>query len=307
MYQPDQHAPVLAMAANSEAEPVFRLYHYDPTIAGAIIFVLLFVGSTGAHFYQLWRARTWFMIPLAIGGILEFIGYAGRARSGQESPDWTLGPFIVQSLLILIAPALFAATIYMELGRIVTLVDGEGHTLIRKTWLTKLFVCGDILSFMVQSAGGGIQATGGASSMELGAHITVAGLFIQLIFFGVFIVVAVAFHLKLSHYPTTSSSSGIPWERHMMTLFVASMLIMVRSVFRVVEYLQGFNGYLLSHEAYLYVFDALLMWLTMVLFNWMHPKEILFLRFGKARKQANNDFDMDNVSRGHQRLRSSMA
>ena len=53
----------------------------------------------------------------------------------------------------LVAPALFAATIYMELGRIVTLVDGDSYTLIRKKWLTKMFVCGDVLSFMVQSAG----------------------------------------------------------------------------------------------------------------------------------------------------------
>jgi hypothetical protein len=84
---------------------------------------------------------------------VEFVGYAGRARSGQESPDWTLPPYIIQALLILVAPALFAATIYMELGRIVTLVEGEDYTLIRKKWLTKIFVCGDVLSFMVQSAG----------------------------------------------------------------------------------------------------------------------------------------------------------
>jgi hypothetical protein len=64
-----------------------------------------------------------------------------------------LPPYIIQALLILVAPALFAATIYMELGRIVTLVDGDSYTLIRKKWLTKIFVSGDVLSFMVQSAG----------------------------------------------------------------------------------------------------------------------------------------------------------
>jgi hypothetical protein len=84
---------------------------------------------------------------------VEFVGYAGRARSGQDSPDWTLPPYIIQALLILVAPAFFAATIYMELGRLVTLVDGEEYTLIRKQWLTKIFVCGNVLSFMVQSAG----------------------------------------------------------------------------------------------------------------------------------------------------------
>ncbi|GKT67232.1 hypothetical protein ColTof3_14571 [Colletotrichum tofieldiae] len=136
-----------------EAEPIFKLYHYNPTVAGAIIFTILFIGTTGLHFYRLFRSRCWFMIPFALGGVLQLVGYAARARSGQESPDWTLVPYVIQALLILVAPALYAATIYMELGRIVTLVDGEDLTLVRKSWMTKLFVCGDILSFMVQSAG----------------------------------------------------------------------------------------------------------------------------------------------------------
>lgn len=50
---------------------------------------------------------------------------------------------------------------------------------------------------------------------------------------------------------------------------------MVLSVFRAIEYLQGFDGYLLRHEAYLYIFDAVLMFLVMVLFNYIHPSEIL--------------------------------
>lgn len=41
----------------------------------------------------------------------------------------------------------------MELGRIIILVDGEHHYIIKKRWLTKTFVCGDILSFLMQSGG----------------------------------------------------------------------------------------------------------------------------------------------------------
>jgi hypothetical protein len=52
-------------------EPVFKLYHYSPSLAAAMIFLLLFVGTTGMHFYQLFRARTWFMISLAVGGICK--------------------------------------------------------------------------------------------------------------------------------------------------------------------------------------------------------------------------------------------
>lgn len=57
-------------------------------------------------------------------------------------------------------------------------------------------------------------------------------------------------------------------------MYAVSLLIMVRSIFRAVEYLQGFNGYLLSHEGYLYGLDALLMFLVMVVLNVIHPSEI---------------------------------
>lgn len=59
----------------------------------------------------------------------------------------------MQTLSILLAPAFFAASIYMILGRLIVLVDGESHSPIRVKWLTKIFVGGDVLSFLAQSAG----------------------------------------------------------------------------------------------------------------------------------------------------------
>jgi hypothetical protein len=64
-----------------------------------------------------------------------------------------MGPYIQQTLLLLLAPALFAALIYMMLGRIVMLLDAEQLCLFKNKWLMKFFVCGDILSFTVQAAG----------------------------------------------------------------------------------------------------------------------------------------------------------
>ena len=217
----------------------------------------------------------------------------------------------MQSLLLLIAPALFAASIYIVLGRVILLVDGERYSLIRQKWLTKIFVTGDVISFLVQAGGGGIQAAGTLELLHAGEKIIVVGLFLQLAFFGFFIVVAGLFHFRFvranprSKFESSAQSLNnasykaearandsprstqdeipqhatddanlLPWKRHMLALYVASALIMVRSVFRVVEYLQGNNGYLLRHEVYLYIFDALLMLAVMCLFNWIHPAEI---------------------------------
>lgn len=64
-----------------------------------------------------------------------------------------MGPEIVQYMFILVAPALLAASIYMEFGRLMIMADGEQYSIIRRTWLTKIFVCGDIISFFAQFLG----------------------------------------------------------------------------------------------------------------------------------------------------------
>lgn len=90
----------------------------------------------------------------------------------------------MQSLLILLGPALFAASIYMTLGRIIAALDAQQRSLVPLRWQTRLFVLGDVFSFLTQSAGGGIQAQGNESAMRTGSNIIVAGLCIQVLFFG---------------------------------------------------------------------------------------------------------------------------
>jgi hypothetical protein len=114
----------------------------------------------------------------------------------------------------------------------------------------------------------------------------IAGLFAQLGFFAGFVLVAGVFHYRLvNDRPLQKRIQGakhvsklaldeLPWKRHLYNLYVTSGLIVVRSIFRIVEYVQGNAGYLLSHEVFLYVFDAVLMVVVMVLFNWVHPSEV---------------------------------
>lgn len=96
-------------------------------------------------------------------------------------------------------------------------------------------------------------------------------------------VIAIAFHRRLILVPTVQSRSSYPWKKYMWMLYGASFLIMVRSVFRVVEYLQGIDGTLLHHEAYLYVLDALLMFVVMIVFNVVHPSGVTGLTKGEGR------------------------
>lgn len=125
----------------------------------------------------------------------------------------------------------------------------------------------------------------GGSSFKLGENMIVVGLFVQLVFFGLFIIVAGVFHKRMKTVPTARSTDPlVRWESYLTTLYVSSGLILVRSLFRVVEYLQGNDGTLLRNEVYMYVFDALLMCAVMAWMNWYHPSEIgILLRGGRPR------------------------
>jgi hypothetical protein len=62
-------------------------------------------------------------------------------------------PYIIQSIFILLGPALFSASIYMILGRVVVLVGGDDHALIKPRLITRIFVTGDIICLFLQSGG----------------------------------------------------------------------------------------------------------------------------------------------------------
>jgi len=121
------------------------------------------------------------------------------------------------------------------------------------------------------------MAGGTQAKLEAGEHIVVAGLILQIVSFSLFIVVALVFHRRILRSPTPESlpESGVKWQKHLYALYGASMLILIRSVFRVIEYSMGNNGFLLKREVFLYIFDSVLMLATMVVLNAIHPGEII--------------------------------
>ncbi|KAK4097697.1 RTA1-domain-containing protein [Parathielavia hyrcaniae] len=265
------------MADQDQAFADFKFYHYDPSLAANVVFVILFAIVAIGHVWLLVRKKVWYFIPFVIGCIFEAVGYVGRAISATETPEWTLNPFIIQTLLILLGPALLAASIYMILARLIRLLGAEKYALIRPNWMTKVFVTGDVLSFFAQGGGGGLLAQAKSKEdQERGEYIILGGLGIQVLFFGFFMVTTVAFHVRISKSPTPKSYSVTgPWQQHVAALYISSILIMVRSVFRMIEFGMGSDSVLMSHEAYLLGLDGALMLIVGVVFLWSHPSRAL--------------------------------
>ncbi|KAL6699271.1 RTA1 like domain-containing protein [Trichoderma pleuroticola] len=278
----------------------FAYYRYHPSVAAAALFCVLFFLSGVFHFIQMWKTKSWYLTPLVIGCFFEFVGFIGRAASGVQTVGcWTLGPYLIQSMFILLAPALFAASIYMILGRIILLVEGQEHSIIRPQWLTKIFVTGDVVCFFMLAGGSGILASAknNPSMSDTGNNVIIGGLVLQLIWFAIFVVVAGVFHYRMRSIPTARSQQPeCRWQIYLQTLYVSGILIIVRNLFRVIEYVEGNGGYLLSRETFIYIFDALPMLVIVLWLHWRHPGEIgLLIRGEKAFK---NGFQLINVGRG---------
>jgi len=191
-----------------------------------------------------------------------------------------------------------AAFNYMLFGRLLRTYSTDAKALgVSATWVTRIFVGFDVISFLTQSAGAGLlsSAKDDRKKSELGQHIVMGGLVIQLVAFGFFTAIAVRFHLKvlkLHKMPTGFSNKASEWRPLLFCLYASCFLIMLSksdcsfppdtmlthflgSVYRVVEFAQGFDGYLASHEVYFYVLEAVPMMPPFILFNIFHPGRIV--------------------------------
>ncbi|KAF2755711.1 RTA1 protein [Pseudovirgaria hyperparasitica] len=283
-------------SCSEDARP--QIYGYEPNEFAAYLFLVLFSISTLIHLLQVLKTRTWFWIAFILGGVLEIIGFAGRVIGVTQTPCYTITVYIVMTLGTLLAPTLFAASIYMEFSRIAVLARGEHLSIVRPSWVTKIFVFGDILSFIFQAAGGGLRSSENADTADIGNTVIIIGLWIQIVFFGLFMINSIIWWTRMKTRPS-SLARDVPWQKHLIVLFVASFLILVRSVFRVIEYMEGRGGYLITHEVFFYCFDIALMFLLMAGFHYWHPSEIIALNAGGKYIRLWKTHDVKKYREGH--------
>ncbi len=191
-----------------------------------------------------------------------------------RNPD-ELMYYVGQSLLILLPPSLYAATIYMIYGRIVLFVNAPEASIIPPTRVTKIFVVSDVPSFFVQSGGGDMMAQAGKE--DLCEKILLVGLGLQLLFFGFFPIIVIVFDRRMS---SSLMRYTIPlygkhnWRNLLLLLLAAAVLIIARCVYRVAEFSAGCNGYLMTHEYFMVIGDTAPMFLVQTMVHLVHAGDV---------------------------------
>jgi hypothetical protein len=162
---------------------------------------------------------------------------------------------------------------------------------------TYIFVGCDLLSLILQSIGGAIASISHKQkTTDLGVNIMIAGLISQiasmLIFFGLWgdFAIRVRKAKKSGHlnaqaplYDNLRAARMFHWFQ--WSLFIATALIFVRSVYRVAELWEGFSSHLANDEVTFMIFEGPLIITAVVLMTVYHPGRVfddLWIAAGKG-------------------------
>lgn len=207
--------------------------------------------------------RRWYMLIGAAVGIMELIGFAFRLVM-LTNPVY--GYYVGMQCLLIIPPSFLALVEYITLGNVVKLVrqvNPEISDFLKPKLITWLYFAAEIASLAMQGAGAGLSVShdGPPSSGQAGKILLILGL--------AFLVVIIATFLTNAIYVNVRSEYGIRKSRDLQALFtilyLTTFLLLIRNVFRLVEFAGGFYGSIATKEKYFYTLDSLMV--VLILFS----------------------------------------
>ncbi|CAG8156763.1 unnamed protein product [Penicillium olsonii] len=249
-------------------------YGYVPSEAAGIVFCALFGASLLVHVVQFSWKRMWWLCVFPVGSLVELIGWAGRTWSSKCV--YNQNAFLMQISTLIIAPTFFTAGIYILLGRFISIFGRQSSVLSPKAYLWIFCTC-DIISLVVQAVGGGLASSAFAregGNTDPGSNTMVGGVIFQLASITVFVICAADFLRRVSKMGVLRTAS-VSFILLMLAMVISVLCIYVRSIYRTIELLQGWRGYLITHELYFIVLDGAMMVVASAIFNVVSPAFLL--------------------------------
>ncbi|KAJ6010489.1 RTA1 domain protein [Penicillium sp. IBT 35674x] len=255
---------------------------YLPNLPANAFFVGLFGLIIGIQLILGLRYRTWtYMIPMLCGLILEALGYVGRIM--LHNNPFSFNNFLLYLICLTIGPAFLSAAIYVCLGKIIR-VYGEDVARFRPRTYTIAFVSSDLVSLIMQAAGGAITSIADDDQRSLrqtGINIMIAGLAFQVASLFIFIILGSEFALRVRKSPKLEANdfSGLrhswKWPMFIYCLALATLTIFIRSIFRVAELKGGFSSELANNEVDLMVLESTMVSIACIALTAAHPAIVL--------------------------------
>jgi hypothetical protein len=243
------------------------IYGYVPSYPLAIFAATLFSISLFLHMLQIHRHKTWYFSTVPIALLLELLGYIFRSLSAHQDP-YSVIWFVLQYFFIVTAPVFLSAGIYAVLSILIKRV-GAQYSPIPPKWVLWIFISSDVVCTIIQIIGAALIGNAESKNEDptSGKNILLAGLAIQVFDFFIFLLLTFWFLRK---------AKKVIWEREerrafLVAFITATLLVYLRTCFRLTEVAQGVKAYLFTHEDFFAGLEFAPISVAMLLFNVWHP------------------------------------
>ncbi|KAK0491468.1 RTA1 like protein-domain-containing protein [Armillaria novae-zelandiae] len=230
------------------------VYGEIPSKVPAAIVGIVYVLIAFVLFFRICQYRNWWGFCLPIGAVVSGVGFFIKIVlvSSVEHQN-SKGLLATQNVLIACAPAAFLAFNYIVYGRLVVQCLGARFCILAPTRVSMIFICSDIVTFIVQAGGAALIIN--PDRATLGKNIFLAGLILQSISYYIFTLMMLWTHWKLKKARVTTG--GEYWWKAVWLLYVSSFLIIIRTIYRLVEGASDRGSYVRTHEVFFYCLDSL--------------------------------------------------
>ncbi|KAJ2379368.1 hypothetical protein IW150_000222 [Coemansia sp. RSA 2607] len=211
------------------------------------------------------KAQRWLYI-LAGTAFAEGLGYVFRTVCVNHT---TFAMYVLMTLFLLLPPNALALANYKTTGKIIS-----NATSVRPKffWLKPKFVSwfyfsSDIFSIIMQGAGGGMMTT--SKGRDAGKKIVLVGLIVQLFFFACYMATTIYVWKRPIYQVHTGPRDKSPRaakNKVMIVVILTTVLLYLRSIYRIAEFADGYGGKIYSSEWAFYVFDTILIFLAFVVY-----------------------------------------
>lgn len=242
------------------------IYGYTPSFVLALLAVILFFLFFVVHLYQVSRYRSWYFTTFSVGLGFEIVGYIARLLSAKKNP-YNLIYFILQYFFVVTAPVFLAAGIYTILSALIHRL-GREYSLLNPKLILWIFITSDAIATITQISGAaliGVRQTKRADPTDAN-NILLGGLAYQVFAIGVFVVLSAAFIFRARE---KIRRNGL--TKFVMAFSAATLLIYLRTVFRLAETAEGLGGELSTNEVYFGVLEFAPVVLAVLLLTVWHP------------------------------------
>ncbi|KAL9616935.1 MAG: hypothetical protein Q9160_008248 [Pyrenula sp. 1 TL-2023] len=264
--------------SDSSSDSPKSYYAYNPSHALPLVSAALIGVSLLLHIFQNFRYRFWRITWLSFwAGLIFTLGWIMRYVSIRSPSNLNL--FITQSILIYLAPPVYAAIEYNILSRLMRYLPMHAILNPSRVFYFFTFLASVVEAMTAIGASYMSSARDDASQFKRGMVLIAIASILQGLVECLFMVC-----IGLIHHRCARSKM---LARNVRTLFImlygTSALILIRCVFRTVESFLVLTqmtcsprcNSLITHEWYLYVFETLPCFLYTYWLNGVHPGRFL--------------------------------